>query len=351
MTTMTSMSNSSSTNSQQSSSENNILGWEGFTLTLPPYWSLASFAGDRAKGNFRITDEDGTRVEVVWETPKGTPNLERSIENLSKSWEKEAKKKKQNFSLANNPPIVLKTRQKKEQLINFGWKGDSKDPMAAHGWGVGWHCAECGRVVVAHMIGRGRETSGTAQRLASEIFSSMECHNHGGWDTWNVFGFQVDIPENFALKLGKLQTGKIEMEWENPRPADWWMTPKWWGRRPERIGVQRLSAANLVLIDQDMETWAKRMVPRCNKKYLFTFDEDNSTDEQIWFTGKTWNLRQRLSETVWQILLRRPRQEIRATVWRDENDNKLLFAFFDLTSQNAHVQDDVLDSIATHTLN
>ncbi len=195
MTTMTSPPNSSSTDSQKPSSEKNILGWEGFTLTLPSYWSLASFAGDREKGNFRITDEDGTRVEVVWETPKGTPNLERSIENLSKAWEKEAKKKKQPFSLANNPPIVLKTRQKKEQLINFGWKGDSKDPMAAHGWGVGWHCAECGRVVVAHMVGRGRETSGTAQRLASEIFSSMECHNHGGWNTWSVFGSRWISPK------------------------------------------------------------------------------------------------------------------------------------------------------------
>lgn len=350
MTTMTSPSDNPLQISRAADNQENVLGWEGFTLTIPRYWTLASFAGNREKGNFRITDDDGTRIEIVWETPKGTPNLERSIENLSKSWEKAAKKKKQPFESVKNPPIVAKTRKKKEQLINFGWKGDSKDPLAAHGWGVGWHCAECKRVVVAHLVGRGNETPGKAQKLATDIFSSMECHGHGGWNTWSVFGFQVDIPEDFELRVGKLQTGKIDMEWEMPRPADWWMTPKWWGKRPERLGVQRLSAANLVLIEQDMETWAKKVVPRCNKKYLFAFNAAASDDEVLHFTGKMWNLRQRFSEVVWSVLLRRPRQELRSQVWRHEDDNKLFFAYFDLTSKNAHVQSDVLDSIASHTL-
>ena len=319
-------------------------------MTLPRYWTLASFAGNREKGNLRVADDDGTRIELVWETPKGTPNLERSIENLSKSWEKEAKRKKQPFELVKNPLIVAKTRKQKEQLINFGWKGDPQDPMAAHGWGTGWHCAECGRVVVAHLVGRGRETPAKAQRLASGIFSEMECHGEGGWNTWNVFGFQVDIPEDFTLRMGKLQTGKIELEWEMPRPDDWWMTPKWWGRRPERVGVQRLSAANLVLLEQDLQTWAEKVVPRCHKSYLFDLDKNNSNNDEIWFTGKMWRIRQRFLDVLWKIILRRKPQLIRAKVWRDEKDNKLFFAFFDLPPQNAHVQDDVIDSITSHTL-
>src|SRR5687767_3182274 len=96
-----------------------LLGWQGITAIIPREWNLASFAGDLDKGNFRLTDDEGLRMEVFWEKPKGTPDVEKSIALLLSNIERDSKKKKNAFQTIENPKLIPSSRKEhadKEQL-------------------------------------------------------------------------------------------------------------------------------------------------------------------------------------------------------------------------------------------
>jgi hypothetical protein len=199
-------------------SATHVLGWQGLTVTLPEEWNLAVFAGNNEKGNLRVDDGDGPRLELRWEQPKGSPDLERSIEQFLDHLEKDAKKRGQPSRRAKDPKLVQRSRKRKSQLVNFGWVGERSEEIIGQGWGLGWQCAECGRVVVAHLIGRGLENPGRTQRLAAAVLDTLECHGSGGWRTWGAFGLQLELPEEFQLGRAKLMTGRIDLEWFKAPP-------------------------------------------------------------------------------------------------------------------------------------
>jgi len=322
------------------------LGWQGFTLTLPADWDLAQFGGTQENGTMRVDDGDGPRLEMRWETPQGAMNaerLERSVSHFLSLLERNAKKKKQPFQAADHPHIAARSRKHKAQLVNFGWTGDMDDPLVAHGWGTVWHCTECNRVVVAHLIGRGREKPGAAQRLAADVLNAMECHGHGGWQAWSVFGLSVEIPTEFALSRAKLQTGRLEIEWQRPLPPGL----RGWQSRPERIALCRVAAANVLLEYESLESWTRRTAILPNKHTAFDEPQETTVDGEgaLLFDGMPRLLRQRMAQGVRARLLRQsvPRAELR--VWHSTRANKILVLETELTPQNHHVVEDVLDSL------
>ncbi|MBV9467716.1 MAG: hypothetical protein JOZ57_00555, partial [Abitibacteriaceae bacterium] len=46
--------------------ETHLLGWQGLTVTLPSDWNLKTFGGDATKGDLRVDDADGPRLELRW---------------------------------------------------------------------------------------------------------------------------------------------------------------------------------------------------------------------------------------------------------------------------------------------
>src|SRR5688500_16701153 len=104
--------------------ETQLFGWQGLSLTLPANWNLTSFGGDRATGHVRVDDEDGPRLELRWERPKITVDLQRSIDEFLSRLGREAKKKQQQFEAIEQPHLVSKSRKRKAQLVNYGWTGD-----------------------------------------------------------------------------------------------------------------------------------------------------------------------------------------------------------------------------------
>ncbi len=318
------------------------IGWQGFTFTLPSDWNLASFGGEALKGNLRVDDGDGPRIELRWETPNNTVDLEKSIADLVNRLAREAKKKKRAFNPASHPAIVNKHQKPKAQLVNFGWASDDSEPLAAHGWGTAWHCSHCGRVAVAHLLGRANEKPRTAQQLASDIFTSMECHGQGGWQAWSVFGLSGEIPLDFTLARAKLQTGRLEIEWERPIPIG----PRGWWARAERIILRRSSAANLLLENETLEDWTRRTMLWLDKKSYWepSLEWAFQGNEGLSIPGSPKPFKQRIAHAVRQKL-RANVPQLNLHVWHDEETNKILSLETELLPSNAHVLQDVLDSL------
>jgi hypothetical protein len=318
------------------------LGWQGFTCPLPADWNLASFGGDAKKGTLRVDDGDGPRIELRWETPEKPIDLHKSIVTFLTRLERAAKKKKQAFEAADSPLIVAKSRKPKAQLVNFGWTSDGSEPLAAHGWGTAWQCAECGRVVVAHLIGRASEKPRTAQLKATEIFTALECHGQGGWQAWSVFGLRAEIPNEFVLQRARLQTGKLEIEWQRPLPPG----PKNWGVRPERIVLRRIAAANVLLEHETLGEWAQRTLtgPDKRSRFLPPLEITVGGHEGLLFAGSPKSVKQWLWHQL-RLRLRLDAPPVEMRLWHDKGANKIVALETELSSANEHVPQDVLDSL------
>jgi hypothetical protein len=280
-----------------------------------------------------------------WETLERADDklVERSVSKFLQTIERKHKKEKLPFQAANHPHIVSKSRKQKAQLVNFGWTGDDSEPLVAHGWGTAWHCSTCNRVVFAHLMGRGKEKSRVAQGFATEVFNSMECHGHGGWQAWSIFGLSVEIPTEFIFTHAKLQTGRIELEWERPLPKGL----SGWQARAERIALRRISAANVLLENESLEQWTIRTQLTLDKRTVYRppVETTEHGDQGLLCEGLPRKLQQRAVQGARAKLLRQnvPQAELR--VWHAESVNKILVLETELTAANAHVLNDVLDSL------
>ena len=318
------------------------IGWQGFTFTVPGEWNLASFGGDAKKGTLRVDDGDGPRIELIWETPAATVNLEKSIDDFLQKLARNAKKQKRPFQAADHPAIVPKNRKPKAQLVNFGWTSDDSEPLAAHGWGTAWRCGDCGRVVVAHLFGRAGEKPRSVQQWAGDIFTSLECHGKGGWQAWSVFGLSAEIPLDFQLARAKLQTGRLEIEWERAIPTG----PAGWWARPQRLILRRSSAANLLLENETLEEWVRRTMLWLDKRSRWGEAQEWTfrSHEGLMMFGVPRPYKQRLAH----IVRPRLRQSVTQTalyIWHDPEANKIISLEAELLPSNEHVAQDVLDSL------
>ena len=240
-----------------------LIGWQGMTVTVPEPWNFVQFGGDHSAGHFSLTDDDGPRLELRWETPERTVDLEKSVADFVKRIGGDLKKQKHSFEEVPNLQLLSKTKKRKAQLASFGWKSDGA--TLGQGYGIAWQCEKCGRVVVAQIIGRGGERPGKLQSLTSEVFASMECHGSGGWETWSVFGLRVEIPEEFRLNKARLLTGRIEFDWTRGAARGVMA----FFARDERIALSRHALANLVLQNESLHDWTRRVVMSADKRTFY----------------------------------------------------------------------------------
>jgi hypothetical protein len=325
--------------------ERRLLGWQGLTLTHPAEWFLRSFGGTHDKGSLRMTDDEGLRLEMLWETPRAMADVPASIQKFIDALGKSAKKSKQPFKQIENPDILPRKKRDRVQTTNFGWSGTSADPQASHGWGAAWQCETCGRVVVGHIVGRPSEASGKNLKLAAEVLGSAACHGTGGWETWSFFGLRLDLPEEFRLGRAKLLAGRLECEWIRAAPAVMALPP--WTRFDERIAIVRLAAANILLENEELRDYVLRTLANPDRKRAFDIGTEASFNgHEGWqFRGRPRDWRRRALH-AWGT--RRSRKKPPAYVlraWRDEAANKIFVLDTELRPDNAHAAQDVLDSL------
>ncbi len=326
--------------------EKHLLGWQGLTIMLPKNWNLAQFGGTHRKGQLRADDEDGPRLEISWEKPSKAVDIPTSVQRFLQTLERDAKKRKSRFVPEDKARVVAKSRKRKDQLTSFGWTGERDEPNG-QGWGVAWHCPDCGRVVVGHVIGRGSEKPDRVRELAASVLESLECHGQGGWETWSVFDLRLEVPQEFELERAKLVTGKLELEWIRPRPAG----AMAWSKRDERLALARFSLASSVLHEEDLEEWAHRVVKPLDKKRLIygKLEERETTEHPgVYTRGAIKDFRHRYLFYAIDWLFRRPRMLTELRAWHCAPSNKLFAFRSNLLPKNEHVVADVLDSLQCH---
>lgn len=322
-----------------------LLGWQGYIAHLPDDWNPGKFAGKRTNGDIRVDDEDGIRMELRWEETNKTPDVAKSVGNFLSQLEKGAKKRDEEFAIDENAHTVSKGRKRKEQVTSFGWIG-APGAQSSCGYGAAWICPVCKRVTFAHIIGHAGEKPAKIMRLAGEILTDMECHGEGGWDTWGAFDLQLEVPTEFELKSAQLLLNKIDIEWARARPNGLYG----WGRRAERVRIQRFPVANVLLDGKDLKEWSDWNIQSKNKQLDLreaTPDEFNG-HAGLFYRGPVKDLKQRLGVWFFDILLRRrtPQGEVR--VWDCPDSNRIYVLESEVSPVNAHVPADVLDAMACH---
>ena len=321
------------------------LGWQGYSTQVPDGWNPGKFSGTRARGDLRVDDEVGVRLELRWEEAKKVPDVGKSVANFLATLEKEAKRRRQPFQRVEGAKSVSRGKKKQEQVTSFGWIGDPKSPSSC-GFGAAWFCPTCGRVTSAHIIGHAGEKAAKIERLAGEILTPLQCHGEGGWDTWSFYGLHIEIPVEFELARAQMLLNRTELEWIRPRPVG----IVGWGRRAERLKLERFPAANVLLADVSLSEWANRHA--LEKKQGLRLSPAGEIEvnghEAVLLLGGPRDPRVALSVWFFDRLLRRrtPRGEMR--VWNCPASNRIWTLESEVSAVNAHVVDDVLGSLACH---
>ena len=322
--------------------EKHLLGWQGLTVSLPQNWNLAQFGGTHAKGQLRVDDEDGPRLEISWQHSSTRIDIAKSVARFMQTLERNAKKSKTRFVAEPKARVVSRSRKRKDQVTNFGWNGERDEPLG-QGWGVSWQCPDCGRVVVGHVIGRGSEKPERVRELAATVLESLECHGQGGWQTWSVFDLHLEMPQEFALERAKLVTGKLELNWIRPHETGL----LGWTKRDETISLTRFALASQVLHDETLTEWTNRVVKPADKKRAY--DKPETTQilghDAVCARGRIKDPRRRAFHFVLDRVFRQPRFHTDLRAWHCEPINKLFALRSDISPKNAHVIEDILDSI------
>ena len=322
-----------------------LLGWQGFTATVPADWNPGKVAGNRLQGDLRVDDENGVRLEIRWEKSKHKPDIAKSIVNFQKQLEKDAKKRGENFQIVDEAKVVSRGKKRKEQVTSFGWIG-AADSSTSCGFGAAWFCPVCERTTFAHVVGQRGERAEKIERLASEVLTSLECHGEGGWETWSVFDLQIEIPVEFELAGSQLLLNKIEMQWVRPRPVGFYG----WGRRAERLKISRFPVANVLLDGKTLEDWADWNVRAKHKLLALGLGEETEVKEHpaVKYHGVIKDLKQRAGVWLFDKVLRRRTPPAEILVWSCPQSNRLWVWEHEVSGVNAHVPTDVLDSLACH---
>ncbi|MDF2439653.1 MAG: hypothetical protein JWN98_637, partial [Abditibacteriota bacterium] len=123
-----------------------------------------------------------------------------------------------------------------------------------------------------------------------------------------------------------------------------------WLKRDQRIAVQRVSAANVLLEQETLEDWTVRTLSHADKKRRYQAPESTSIygHKALMRRGGPRDLRVRAAEWVATRWLKKVAPAIEMRVWHCEHSNKIFVLENEVVQANAHVPVDVLDSLACH---
>ena len=117
----------------------------------------------------------------------------------------------------------------------FGWRADRK------AIGRLWHCAECGRLCIAQVVGN---PGGDFTATANGVLASLQCHSpEAGWRTWALYDLLTQVPADYALK-GQPQLMNVYLQLAFQL-----------GQSLDTITVEQWSVANVQLRGAYLNEW------------------------------------------------------------------------------------------------
>ena len=174
-----------------------LVGWMGVTLSVPEGWSPVSVSGEGEQGYLKVVSPDTRHLEVKWEKPKGVVSVPDALNRYLEKLKKTARKTRTELVVKERPRGMHHVRPASQAPVTYSWKADRK------AIGCIWHCSECGRLVIAEMVGALDDDLS----LAPELLRNLQDHGEGDWNIWALYGLVVPVPSAYRLEKQSLMTG------------------------------------------------------------------------------------------------------------------------------------------------
>lgn len=304
-----------------------VVGWQGVRCQLPPDWNVTGFSMERESGYLRIDSpgEGNVTVQIRWtdaskpdvktfyhvlaphvrrwlrRPPPPTPkiDLKANLEKFLKDIAKQSKKSGEKLD-ASMKPEKEEGESGERRAMNFSWSGNGR------GQGKIWYCSHCNRVLVAQVVGLGKEQN-TIANIASRLFSTLSDHSTNGYDLWALYDLQVEIPEGFRLTSQRLLSGQIQLVFQ---------------RGAERIVVDRWGLANVTLKKFKLKEWFANNALSSLKRCTMTESEE-AGHERVRYVGKLSLVTRLRAIREARLSLRKVPSCYEAETWHCPESNKI----------------------------
>ncbi len=304
------------------------------TLLAPSAWNLVGYGGDAKAGSLRLDNGDTAGQGVVgmdlrWIPVKGKvsdADLEKRLTQYLSSIEKSARRQK--IAAAVQTKEVSDARHPERRGgRSFTWKADKR---AA---GRIWHCTECGRVVIAQVLGG---TRGDFAATASDVLSTLECHAaEAKWRVWSLYDLHTEVPSDYALS-GKPQLMNIYVQLPFGR-----------GTSLDTVTVEQWGVANVQLRNAYLDQWFRDKNKALEGQLKYEGRESTAAGHPaLALTGRRTGLPYWMSHAIPQITrLQKPATYFEARVWECPETNKI----FLVQSFSRRPQPEVVQEIVERT--
>jgi hypothetical protein len=254
--------NSIKTDMNEDESLKTLIGWQGIRFLLPPDWNLTGFSMDRKDGYLKVDSSGSMFVQVKWTEPtarpsmsgtlgglgwqmikkylfktpmaeKGEPDIRQILDAFLKTSGKQAKKAKASFECKIRPETTEANGRR--VALHFSWTG------GGYGQGKIWYCRDCGRVIIAQVVGPNREE---VSKIASEMMGTFIDHSSDGFYVWALYDLVCAVPQEFDLKSQKLMSGYLLLDFEKPGGG--------------RLKIERWGLADVTLKKYPLQEWFKQ---------------------------------------------------------------------------------------------
>lgn len=268
-----------------------IVGWQGVSLRVPPEWSVTGFQGDAKEGYLRIDSPGSLVAEVRWAQARKTVDVRRRLDAYLNLVERQAKKRKATFTGR------IKPSEDWEGALEFHYRADRKVR------GFIRQCPQCHRVVIAQVSG---DKDDAVVNVAKQLLSTLQDHSEDGWWTWALLGLVVRLPERFALLKSQVMSGYLMLQFRS---------------RYTEVIVERWGLADVTLKRWTLEEWALQATEWKRLKAQHRLGEMEK-HLAVHLVGL------RRAPTIWlrrkieRWVLRRP-EETRGVVWHCDLSNRI----------------------------
>jgi hypothetical protein len=308
-------------------------GWQGIKTRVPLGWNLVAFGGDHDSGNLRLDNGalDAGRLlgmEVRWNKvgPRfSTAQMDQRLNNYLGSIEKAARRQHLVSETGSKPlePDADRTAERE-----FRWKADRK--------GVGriWHCADCGRLVIAQVVG---DRSENLDAIRAVVLGEMRCHSDA-WESWALYDLSTSAPSDYRLH-GKPQLLNVYVQ-----------LPFQQGQSTDTLTVEQWSVADMQLRRASLTDWFTSKIDLAAAGVVAKPVETELHGHGAYaFSGRRGGLRFWLGPASQQLVkLQRPATWYRAMLWECAQSNKIHLVQLYSRTEDTTVLDEVLRRTRCH---
>jgi len=301
-------------------------GWQGVRGEAPPDWNLGAIGGDRKSGYLRLDDEEMPRLELKWQQPEGTIDLDKILDTYLRDLRRRTRKQKVHFNVTRGVKILSQRQKRQKDLRGYTFVGEYQ----AHG--IIWHCRSCGRVLISQVLG---PEEADLRPLAVRVLGSLEDHTNDNWDLWAAYGMQFRLPDDFALSSHRLMTGQLELAFER--------------NKRERVTVARWALANVLLKRQSLEEWTAGTYKKRHSDFKLEYKEALYLGHGgVAVISESGRMARFVKDTARASILRQPVPSLRCALWHCTHDNKLFAVDSVLLPDHHAVLDYVAKSVKCH---